>query len=700
MLTATDIAAAALYLLPALVWAIVTRQMLAFLAANRTRSRLFRLMPVVGAILTAHFVLLALLSVSLCRQAPDAMSIVARPAYCIREISWIVALAILRHLLQLAPLPERPPSRAWLLVNYGLASLFVAADLALRLSSAAVAERQMLGHRMFELGFTTLGALSLRQLLRVARPGAWGPEGAGELRRPDLILIGVGVGTAFASYPLLAPLDGGKTAMVVLEIVLGLTFAAPFAMRMLGVVLPELVVAIGSLVVVAALLAAFVAAGGSLAPRAAPALDLALLLVLGLCLGPFQTWLRVVVSGAVLRQRQSQQENLQRFLYTLSPELGVATCCRLALRELVRVRPLRGAAILLRSGEAIVEGEIDLEPVVRVWPRGDGIEALPAQGFGSAELRELPLTLREALIEANVGLGARTISSPRRRWGHLFMNTGLLGGTFREDDVQTIAGFVGQLALLLDSAELLHRALEVERSLAHAEKLAAIGELAARVAHEIRNPVTAARSLTQLIAREPASSQNDEHAHLILTELGRVERQVADLLRFARRDDLRFEPVDLGRLACETLDGFRQRFAGDGVELSLDAPEGVYASADRERLRQVLINLVENAVDALADRPAGRRLAVRVGARNGRVTLRVADNGPGVPPDVHARLFEPFFSSKENGTGLGLAIAKRTIDAHGGTIEAEALGAGLAFQIELPALRASAAPAAATGERA
>jgi signal transduction histidine kinase len=478
-----------------------------------------------------------------------------------------------------------------------------------------------------------------------------------------------------------------------------LTFAAPAAMRMLGVVLPELVVAIASLGAVGALLASFVTARESLGSRFAAALDLGFLLVLGLCLAPFQGWLRVIVSGAMLRRRQSQQEELQRFLHTLSPEIGVATCCRNALRELVRVRPLRGAAILLRSGETIIEGEIDLEPVLRVWPRGDAIDALPVQAFGSAELRELPLALREALIEANVGLGARTISSPRGRWGHLFMNTGLLGGTFREDDVQTIVGFVGQLALLLDSAELLSRALEVERSLAHAEKLAAIGELAARVAHEIRNPVTAARSLAQLVAREPASPQNDEAAHLILTELERVERQVADLLRFSRRDDLRFEPVDLGRLACETLAAFRQRFAGDGVELSLDAPDGVFASADRERLRQVLINLVENAVDALADRPGGRQLAVCVGARNGRATLRVADNGPGVPPDVHARLFEPFFSSKENGTGLVLAIAKRTIDAHGGTIEAEALGAGLAFQIELPALRAATGSADA-GERA
>src|SRR2546425_8185340 len=102
----------------------------------------------------------------------------------------------------------------------------------------------------------------------------------------------------------------------------------------------------------------------------------------------------------------------------------------------------------------------------------------------------------------------------------------MLGGFFHEDDVEGFQAFVAQLALLLDGADLLARTIAVERSLAHAEKLAAIGELAARIAHEIRNPVTAARSLAQQLAREPASPFAAEH-RLILGELERVERQGA-----------------------------------------------------------------------------------------------------------------------------------------------------------------------------
>jgi two-component system sensor histidine kinase PilS (NtrC family) len=258
---------------------------------------------------------------------------------------------------------------------------------------------------------------------------------------------------------------------------------------------------------------------------------------------------------------------------------------------------------------------------------------------------------------------------------------GRLGG----DDVAVLAAFVGQLARVLDATELLARAVAVERSLAHAEKLAAIGELAARIAHEIRNPVTAARSLAQQLCRDPASLFAAEHG-LILTELERVERQVAALLRFARREDFRFAPVDLAELVRTTVDAFRARLEAGGVALALELDEDVVVRADAEKVRQVLVNLIENAIDALRERGDGRRLAVTVTGANGTAALRVADNGPGVPAAALPHLFEPFFTLKTGGTGLGLAIAWRTVEAHGGRIETTgAPGAGLAVTVVLPA---------------
>jgi C4-dicarboxylate-specific signal transduction histidine kinase len=160
---------------------------------------------------------------------------------------------------------------------------------------------------------------------------------------------------------------------------------------------------------------------------------------------------------------------------------------------------------------------------------------------------------------------------------------------------------------------------------------------------------------------------------------------VAALLRFARREEFRFEAVDVGALVRATAEQFRPRLEAAGIAVEIRLTEGVTARGDREKLRQVLINLIENAVDALAEKPDGRRLELAAGAADGAAALRIADNGPGVAPDVLPHIFEPFFSSKEKGTGLGLAIARRTIEAHGGRIAvASEAGTGLRVDVQLP----------------
>ncbi|HYY06299.1 MAG TPA: HAMP domain-containing sensor histidine kinase, partial [Candidatus Limnocylindria bacterium] len=155
--------------------------------------------------------------------------------------------------------------------------------------------------------------------------------------------------------------------------------------------------------------------------------------------------------------------------------------------------------------------------------------------------------------------------------------------------------------------------------------------------------------------------------------------------RFARRDEPRLAPVDLGELARATLDALRPRLEAAGIAAFLEAPPGVVARADRDKLREVLVNLLENARDALATSPAPRRVTVVVRNGDGDATLSVTDNGPGVPADALPRLFEPFFSTKPTGTGLGLAIARHAVEAHGGAIFAgPAEGAGLTVRVTLP----------------
>jgi signal transduction histidine kinase len=467
-----------------------------------------------------------------------------------------------------------------------------------------------------------------------------------------------------------------------LGVTLALALATPLAVRILGEVVRGTLTVVATLGATAAI---YTGARALVLPRVTPELEglvhIGVIAGIVLVLVPGQAWLGRTIDRVVLGRNRRRWAELQEFLYTLSPELGASECCRRALAEVVRLMKLRGAAILLRDGEAMICGAVPLDAVLRVWPRGTQADALPADKVLGVELPQAEL--REALAEDGI-LGVQPIVSPRHRWGDMFFATGPFGLIFSDEEIATIASIAGRLALLLDGTELLARTVAAERVLAHREKLAALGELSARIAHEIRNPVTAARSLAQQLARLP-SAADAEAARLILTELDRVERQVADLLRFARREDYRLEPADLAAVVRTAAQAVRPRLEAAGIGLVLELVSDLPTRCDREKIRQLVINLLENAGEALAGSAGPREVVVALRAEDGTAHLSVADNGPGVPADALPHLFEPFFSLKEHGTGLGLAIARRTVEAHGGRISARPGDAGgMRIEVALP----------------
>lgn len=213
-------------------------------------------------------------------------------------------------------------------------------------------------------------------------------------------------------------------------------------------------------------------------------------------------------------------------------------------------------------------------------------------------------------------------------------------------------------------------------------------ELAASIAHEIRNPVTAARSLVAQMAETPASPDNREYAKVALEELDRVERSISHLLRYAREEELEARELLVQDVVDSALETFRERFARLHVDVRSDSDDVGAVHADPEKLRRVIINLVGNALDALEDaKTPSPRIEIAVGENLARteVWLRCKDNGPGIPADKLARVFSPFYTSKANGTGLGLAISKKLVDAHGGTIDARSeAGRGTELMVVLP----------------
>ena len=178
-MTPRSLLAAGLYLVPAVLFTEIARQQWIFRRARHPTGRLFHLMPVASTVLAIHYGILVARALVPGALSPDPMRQIQAPWYGEIEVSWLVALAFMRHLLRLMPMPEEPPGTAWLVGNYGLGIGGAVALIALRLWPDGGATQQVIAHRIFEATLATLGVLAFRQLRAHARPGGWGPEHAG-----------------------------------------------------------------------------------------------------------------------------------------------------------------------------------------------------------------------------------------------------------------------------------------------------------------------------------------------------------------------------------------------------------------------------------------------------------------------------------------------------------------------------------------
>jgi signal transduction histidine kinase len=216
-------------------------------------------------------------------------------------------------------------------------------------------------------------------------------------------------------------------------------------------------------------------------------------------------------------------------------------------------------------------------------------------------------------------------------------------------------------------------------------------ELSASIAHEIRNPITAAKSLLQQIGEDPEPKENQSYARVALEELDRVERSISHLLRFAREEEMRVADLRLLDVVESALAVCSDRIARAGVELRREVDAAGALRGDPEQLRRAIVNLVANALDALQEGGTpSPRIDVALGENlaGTEVWVRIRDNGPGLDAEALAKLFRPFQTTKTDGTGLGLALTRKLVEAHGGSIEAHSEpGAGAEFVITLPKQR-------------
>lgn len=229
------------------------------------------------------------------------------------------------------------------------------------------------------------------------------------------------------------------------------------------------------------------------------------------------------------------------------------------------------------------------------------------------------------------------------------------------------------------------RELQREKAAMQTEKQASLDELSSTIAHEIRNPIAAAKSLVQQMGEDPQSVENVEYAHVALDELDRVERRIAHLLKFAKEEDYAMAPVNLASVVDGALTQLRGKLDAAHVAAVRTYITGPTVVVDAEKLKQVFANVLDNAIDAFDGVSENRRIELFIENGGSDAVVRVRDNGCGIAPDKLARIFNPFFTTKEKGTGLGMAISKKIVEAHAGTMDVVSEpGRGTEFVVSLP----------------
>jgi signal transduction histidine kinase len=367
------------------------------------------------------------------------------------------------------------------------------------------------------------------------------------------------------------------------------------------------------------------------------------------------------VTSAVMYRRDPLGEDFE-----LGAQVGVPAPQRI---DSVAARPL-----LEQLGRS---GSVNLEEVAK-----HASERRRAGDLPLAEEAERLLAAAQCLGPLANGL----CLGVRAKDGELLAILGVIDDRVRDafssEDVQLLETLAMQAGIVIDNSREYQKMQERER-------LAALGELAAGLAHEVKNPLGAIKGAAQLLADPADGKQLDAHSReflqIILEEVERLDRVVGSVLDYARPTGGKPGPIDVNAIVKRTVVLLTAEY-GTAIQFTVDLPSVLpKVRGDAEQLRQVLINLIQNAVQAMQGRG---EVTIKTGERIQRgasfVTIAISDRGPGIAPGARKSLFTPFFTTKEKGTGLGLAISARAVQDMGGRIDVQSGPDGATFVVLMP----------------
>ncbi len=235
---------------------------------------------------------------------------------------------------------------------------------------------------------------------------------------------------------------------------------------------------------------------------------------------------------------------------------------------------------------------------------------------------------------------------------------------------------IGKVTVLRD----ITRERELEEKSKRVERLSAMGEMATAIAHEIRNPLGSIELFAGLIKREAEKEEIKRWAEGIINVVRSINNLISNMLLFARPFQVEKEKFEVIEFIKETVELAHHALREKEIEIEIEG-EKLEINADKELLRQVILNLIINAVQAIKERG---KIKIKVEKLKDNIKLEISDTGPGIPQEYLEKIFDPFFTTKKKGTGLGLAIVHKIIDAHNGLIKVESQPGNTKFTILLP----------------
>ncbi len=373
------------------------------------------------------------------------------------------------------------------------------------------------------------------------------------------------------------------------------------------------------------------------------------------CSGPEGVWF--VLGLGVDEYLRLHAEDMRAAMYQTGFVLGAATLFLFLARAYARRREAgRRLARLEHFNSQLLDtmpdGLLSVDADGRIGAANAAVSGWLGEGLVGRPLAEvLPDALSKVAAEA-AGAGGPVQTE--------------VGGRRLEMLFRSLGEGQGSIALLRDRTE----ELDMEEKLRQAEKLAAVGRMAAAVAHEVRNPLSSLRGFAQFFARRLAGQKPDEeYAATMVREADRLNKVITDLLFLARPRVQALEPVDARAVADEVARLIALDVEERGARLVVEG--GGVVLGDADGLKQILLNLLLNALAALPG--GGGEAAVRVSAAGRMVRVSVSDNGRGMVPEERDRALEPFFTTREGGTGLGLPIVQSIVESWGGSLSIESV---------------------------